>query len=42
MYAQLLSGILRLLSPNLNQSPDNPLQFDRLPDHRAVELDYPV
>lgn len=42
MYHRFLSSALRILNPNTNQCPDNPLQVDRLPDDSRVELDYPV
>lgn len=42
MDSRIFSSVIRLLSGNTNQCPDNPIQLDRLPDHSAVELDYPV
>ena len=38
----LFSAVVRLLPASLRQSPDNPIQLDRLPDTAGVELDYPV
>src|SRR5690606_22310987 len=42
MDSRAFTAVVRLLSGSLNQSPDNPIQLDRLPDDSAVELDYPV
>src|SRR5262245_9808410 len=42
MDSRLLQALLHFLPGNLYQSPDNPLQPDRLPDISGVELDYPV
>jgi len=42
MDSRLLQALLYFLPGNLYQSPDNPLQPDRLPDISGVELDYPV
>ena len=42
MDSRAVSAALRLLSRNLSESPDNPLQVDRLPDDADVQLDYPV
>jgi hypothetical protein len=42
MDSRLLHALLYFLPGNLYQSPDNPLQPDRLPDISGVELDYPV
>lgn len=43
MYGRLVDAVLRLLPGSTYQSPDNPLQVDRLPPDRSrVQLDYPV
>ena len=42
MASSFINAILHLLPGNLSQSPDNPLQVDRLPNMGGVELDYPV
>lgn len=44
MSSRLLATAFRLLSPVVNQSPDNPIQLDRLPLNfeKSVEFDYPV
>ena len=42
MDSRVVTAALRLLSRNLSESPDNPLQMDRLPDDAEVQLDYPV
>lgn len=42
MYSQIIQAVLRLLPGNLNQSPDNPIQIDRLGDISGAELDFPV
>jgi hypothetical protein len=42
MARSIFDVLLNFLPGNLSQSPDNPLQVDRLPKTSDVELDYPV